>query len=64
MERITDEILLMVFGYLRTDDLRMLRLVSKRLKNVASDATLHKTIRFDRSLQGNTKMYQSRSMIL
>lgn len=51
MENITDEILLMIFRYLSTDDLRTLKLVNKRLKNVASDATLHTTLCFEHILQ-------------
>ena len=50
MDNITDEILLMVFKYLSTDNLRTLKLVNKRLKNVASDSALHRIIRFDQNL--------------
>lgn len=50
MDRITDEILLIIFRYLSTDNLRSLKLVNKRLKNVASDSSLHKKLSFDQNL--------------
>jgi len=57
MERLTDEILLLIFSDLATLDLFTVRQVNKRFRSVCNDGYLYRKMCFKKSLNVSTKLF-------